>query len=80
MIISEKYFIKLKERKPDIKVDSKEKIDREIQENVIEEKKNVTQGKLVIGLNVKGKSNVAATSTYNAILGGGANSNSVDKM
>lgn len=41
--------------------------------NKINEIQEVTQGKLIIGLDV-GKSNKAAVSMYNTILGGGANS------
>lgn len=46
------------------------------QEQVIKEKMDVTQGKLVIGLDVTNtsKEEKPITSVYNAILGGGANS------
>lgn len=40
---------------------------------IIKEKQEVTQGKLIVGLNVECE-NKAAVSMYNAILGGGANS------
>ena len=40
---------------------------------VVKEKMDVNQGKLVIGLNVKGQ-NIYANQMYNTILGGGANS------
>lgn len=48
--------------------------DRKINEiNTIKEKLDVTQGKLIIGMNVQCKNKYAAT-MYNTILGGGANS------
>jgi predicted Zn-dependent peptidase len=48
--------------------------DRKINEiNTIKEKLDVTQGKLIIGMNVQSKNKYAVT-MYNTILGGGANS------
>jgi len=63
----------LSEREVDLKDEEKEKIEKE---KVIEEKMDITQGKLVIGLDVN--SNIEnvnyITMCYNTILGGGANS------
>ena len=71
-IIENKYDLKLNSRTPDFALDSKEKsIDKE---KIIEESMNITQGKLVIGLNIDNQTNIAANNVYNAILGGGANS------
>lgn len=76
-IINENERIKeLKERTPKYiipKADKKEKI--EIQNEVIE-KMDVTQGKLVIGLDVdlEGEKGKYTTLVYNSILGGSANS------
>lgn len=66
---------KLKPRKTEdlyIKNESK----KPIKEKVIKEKMDVSQGKLVIGLDVidTNKEEKPITSVYNAILGGGANS------
>ena len=48
---------------------------KDLQEKIIKENMEITQGKLVIGLCVQNQGNkVAETSVYNAILGGGANS------
>lgn len=66
-------IIKLQERNIQIKDEEKELPEKE---NVVEESMDITQGKLVIGLDVT--SNVEnlsyITMCYNTILGGGANS------
>lgn len=72
--IIKEHFSKTTRNKIAYVTDSKEKLISE-QEKYVEEKMDVTQGKLVMSLsiNTDGK-NVAATSLYNSILGGGANS------
>ena len=64
---------KLSEREIDLKDEGKEKIGKE---KTIEESMDVTQGKLVIGLDVNSNiENISyITMCYNTILGGGANS------
>lgn len=64
---------KLSEREIDLKDEEKEKIEKE---KIIEESMDITQGKLVIGLDVNASmENVNyITMCYNTILGGGANS------
>lgn len=66
---------KLQERMPSFEV-PKIPEKREIKENIVTESKEVTQGKLVIGLNVNIDSDEEKYTTlmYNSILGGSANS------
>ncbi len=67
----------LKERTANYKVNNeKTEAKKSEKENVIEDHMQVNQGKLVLGLNIAIANNDArfATSVYNAILGGGANS------
>ena len=76
MIKSNENFAKLMERKPNYNIDSsydKEKI-KEIK--IIEEKMEINQGKLVIGMDINSNDgNTRYTSlVYNAILGGTPNS------
>lgn len=71
-IVEEKYPIKLIDRNPAYIIDSKELLN-ETNKNV-EESMNITQGKLIISLNIAENNNLAACNVYNAILGGGANS------
>lgn len=71
-IIENKYSIKLKDRKPEFILDSKEVLEEK--EKSIEESMNISQGKLVIGLNIANQKNSNVNNVYNAILGGGANS------
>lgn len=67
------YINGLSEREIDLKDEEKEKVEKE---KNIEESMNITQGKLVIGIDVN--SNIEnvnyITMCYNTILGGGANS------
>lgn len=64
----------LDERKPEFIHDSKA-IAENIEEKRATESMNITQGKLVIGMNIKNSNQEEAiSSVYNAILGGGANS------
>lgn len=76
-IIEENESIKqLKERTPKYKVPKIEKKEKRQEENIVTESKEVTQGKLILGLDVdiddeKLKYN---TVIYNSILGGTANS------
>lgn len=70
--IEEKYSITLIDRNPSYIMDSKELL-TETDKNV-EESMNITQGKLIISLNIAENNNIAACNVYNAILGGGANS------
>ncbi len=77
-IIQENEKIKrLQPRKPDYIINN-EKTDarKPEQENIVEDHMQVTQGKLVLGLDIDMSEENArfATSVYNAILGGGANS------
>lgn len=67
----------LKERTPNYIVNNEQTEEKKKeQEKVVEEHMQVNQGKLVIGLSVNATEENArfATSVYNAILGGGANS------
>lgn len=67
----------IKERKPDYVINNEQTEAVEVKETqTIEDHMQVNQGKLVIGLNVNSnqKDSRFATSVYNAILGGGANS------
>lgn len=74
-IVSNNNILKLKERKPEYIENSLENI-TEVKEKVIEESAEITQGKLVIGMNVEtnveNSKNIALI--YNAILGGTATS------
>ncbi len=64
----------LNERNPDFINDSKDIVEN-TEEKRISESMNITQGKLVIGMNIKDSNQEEAIlSVYNAILGGGANS------
>lgn len=64
----------LNERTPEFIHDSKDIVDN-IEEKIVSESMNITQGKLVIGMNIKDSNEEEAPlSVYNAILGGGANS------
>ena len=70
-----KDFKKLQEREPiysEVEIENRE----DSQEKLVEEKMEVSQGKLIIGLNVKAQNQKEkiATVVYNAILGGSANS------
>lgn len=71
-------IIKLKDRQPNNIINKEETEYKEEIENVktIEEKMNVTQGKLVIGMNIKKmkKNERFVASLYNTILGDSANS------
>lgn len=73
MIRENEQINKLAERETDLKDEEKEKVEKE---KIIEESMDITQGKLVIGLDVN--SNIEnvnyITMCYNTILGGGANS------
>lgn len=65
----------LKDRKALYVPNSIEKVSTTIKEKEIEEKMDITQGKIVIGLNVINSDDEASIlNVYNAILGGGANS------
>lgn len=77
MITSNKKMQNVKEREPDYIVNNEQTEGKNVEkENVIEEKMQINQGKLVIGLNINSQEENSrfATSVYNAILGGGANS------
>ena len=68
---------KLNARKPEYVVNNETTEQTEIKEpNIINESMQVTQGKLVMGLNINetAEGNRFIASVYNAILGGGANS------
>ena len=77
-IVRENEKIKnLNERKPDYVVNNEKTEEIEVKETKnIEDKMQVNQGKLVIGLSVNSNKENSrfTTSVYNAILGGGANS------
>lgn len=74
-IINNNNILKLKERKPEYIENSLENI-TEVKEKVIEESAEITQGKLVIGMNVEtnGDNSKNIALIYNAILGGTATS------
>lgn len=74
-IINNNNILKLKERKPEYIENSLENI-TEVKEKVIEESAEITQGKLVIGMNVEtnGENSKNIALIYNAILGGTATS------
>ncbi len=67
---------KLQEREPDFEMPKIPEKDEGIQENVVTESMDVSQGKLVIGLNVNINNDEEKywTLMYNSILGGSANS------
>ena len=69
-------IVKLNPRKEDYILDSKNKNEENKEINIIEEKMNINQGKLVIGLDVfsKQENSPIIGLVYNAILGDGANS------
>lgn len=79
-MVSENENIKrLEARKPNYIINNEQTERKEslnIDENIVQESMQVTQGKLVIGLDVDNdmKDSRYAVSVYNAILGGGANS------
>ena len=67
-------MLNLNKRIPEISKNSKEQLHTK-QINLVEEKMDVVQGNLVIGVDFnKQIDNMAAINMYNAILGGGANS------
>ena len=74
-IVNNNNILKLKERKPEYIESSLENI-TEVKEKVIEESAEITQGKLVIGMNVEtnGENSKNLALIYNAILGGTATS------
>lgn len=73
--ISGKYELKIRDRKAVIATNSKITSWKEKKEQTLEEKMDITQGKLIIGLGIENNGGKeAAVSVYNAILGGGANS------
>ena len=76
ILVKNENIIKLNFRKEDYVLDSTNKIEENKEINVIEEKMNINQGKLVIGLDVFSKQENSQTIglVYNAILGDGANS------
>ena len=77
LVTENEKIIKLKERNPQYIVNNEQTECIEVQETKnIEDKMQVNQGKLVLGLNINSnKENSRFTaSVYNAILGGGANS------
>ena len=68
---------KLQERKPKYVINNEVTQSKEkVQENTIEESMQVTQGKLVLGLDIQNaeENSRFVASVYNSILGGGANS------
>ena len=69
-------IVKLNPRKEDYILDSTNKNEENKEINIIEEKMNINQGKLVIGLDVfsKQENSPIIGLVYNAILGDGANS------
>lgn len=73
MVEQNEHINKLSEREIELKDEEKEKVEKE---KIVEESMDITQGKLVIGLDVN--SNIEnvnyITMCYNTILGGGANS------
>ena len=74
-IVNNSNILKLKERKPEYIENSLENI-TEVKEKSIEESAEITQGKLVIGMNVEtnGENSKNIALIYNAILGGTATS------
>lgn len=76
ILLQNENIIKLNPRKEDYILDSTNKNEDNKEINVIEEKMNINQGKLVIGLDVFSKQENAKIIglVYNAILGDGANS------
>ena len=73
MVKNNEHISKLQERQVELKQEDKEKVN---QEKVIEESMDITQGKLVIGMDVNSdKEDISyITMCYNTILGSGANS------
>lgn len=68
---------KLQERKPNYVVNNEVTENKEtVEENTVEESMQVTQGKLVLGLDIQNteENSRFVASVYNSILGGGANS------
>jgi len=55
-------------------VDNSKQICDKVEEKIITEKMNVSQGKIVIGITIKNNIEETVLNIYNAILGGGANS------
>ena len=72
-IKSNKNINKLLPRNPEFILDSKQDINN-IKDQTAEEKMDVSQGKIVIGMSIKNNIDDAVLNVYNAILGGGANS------
>lgn len=72
-IKSNKNINKLLPRNPEFILDSKQDVNN-IKEQTVEEKMDVSQGKIVIGMSIKNDIDDAVLNVYNAILGGGANS------
>lgn len=72
-IKSDKNINKLLPRNPEFILDSKQDVNN-IKEQTAEEKMDVSQGKIVIGMSIKNDIDDAVLNVYNAILGGGANS------
>lgn len=76
-IINNENIIKLKERKPEYIVNDKNSRKKEEkQENIVQESMDVTQGKLILGLDVlnEEENDKYIALVYNAILGGTPNS------
>lgn len=67
---------KLKERKPNYKVPKIEKVEKREKENIVTDSMDVTQGKLILGLDIDIDKEELKYDTliYNSILGGTANS------
>lgn len=76
-IINNENIIKLKERKPEYIVNDKNSRKKEEkQENIVQESMDVTQGKLILGLDIlnEEENDKYIALVYNAILGGTPNS------
>ncbi len=76
LIINDENIKKLKERKPEYEKPKLPEENKEKEENIITESMEVTQGKLVLGLdvNIKNDEQKYIVLLYNSILGGSANS------
>lgn len=76
ILLQNENIIKLNPRKEDYILDSTNKNEENKEINIIEEKMNINQGKLVIGIDVfpKQENSQIIGLVYNAILGDGANS------
>ncbi|MCI9246461.1 MAG: insulinase family protein [Clostridia bacterium] len=76
-IKEDKNIQKLQERNPKYVINNEVTENKgKVEENTVEESMQVTQGKLVLGLDIQnmGENSRFIASVYNAILGGGANS------